>query len=201
MRRFQPFARSGNIGRVANEPPPLIIPKKSEGQERSNPDFPSTYLGRCGPWPVGSPRGSGGSAQKRLSQSHRSRSTHLFVGAYRGIDRKTTLTCSKVCARPAGARGEHTRPRSAYSRRQPHLSEQAGDARELIRGWRSCEPRHCAGGRAAARTDKRQLKMLNNVKQRFPLCVNWLTYPMRNVCHAPSADPTRNRAKGSIDKD
>ena len=43
MRRFQPFARSGNIGRVANEPPPLIIPKKSEGQERSNPDFPSTY--------------------------------------------------------------------------------------------------------------------------------------------------------------
>ena len=93
----------------------------------------------------------------RLSQSRRSRSTHLFVGAYRGIDRKTTLTCSKVCARPAGARGEHTRLRSAYSRRQPHLSEQAGDARELIRGWRSCEPRHCAGGRAAARTDKRQL--------------------------------------------
>ena len=41
--------------------------------------------------------------------------------------------------------------------RQSHLSEQAGEGRELIRGWRHSEPRHGAGGRAAARTDKRQL--------------------------------------------
>jgi hypothetical protein len=157
VRRFQPFARSGNIGRVANEPPPLIIPKKSEGQERSNPDFPSTYrwvaaaLGQ-----LGRLEDAKAALEKAIAVASVS-FAHLFVGAYRGIDRKTTLTCSKVCASPAGARGEHTRARSAYSWRQPHLSEQAGDARELIRGWRSCEPRHSAGGRAAARTDKRQL--------------------------------------------
>ena len=44
---------------------------------------------------------------KKLSQSLRFHSTHLFVGAFRGIDQTTTPTCSKVCAKPAGSVDEH----------------------------------------------------------------------------------------------